>query len=204
MTRKGWRWVGCGAIVLGALTGVAANAQEPEMSAEEVAMMAAWTKAMTPGAQHQEMASRAGSWDATVSMWPAAGAPAQVSQGKVVRRMILGGRVLLEEWNGTAMGMPFEGFGTTGYDNASGNWWTTWSDNFGTGVMNGAGNCDADPTKGCTFTSEFVDPITGKEKKNRSTVHWPNPNEERMEMFDTGADGKEWKAMEIVARRKAN
>lgn len=200
MRKLVWRWIGCGALCLAALASPG-RAQQPEMSAAEKAMMAAWTKAMTPGAEHRELASRAGTWTALVTMWQAPGAPPQLSQGSCDRRMILGGRVLLEEWTGEAMGMPFEGFGTTGYDNAAGTWWTTWSDTFGTGVMNAVGKCDPDPKKGCTFTSTFVDPLTAKEKKTRSTVHWPTPNEEVTKMFDHDSGGKEYQAMELKLHR---
>jgi hypothetical protein len=177
------------------------TAQQQQMSAEEKAQMEAWMKAMTPGPEHQGMAANAGTWNATVTMWPAPGAPPQVSQGTSKRRMALGGRVMVDEWTGTMMGMPFEGMGMTGYDNSSKRWWVTWTDNFSTGVMTMSGTCDPDPKKGCSYVGDFVDPMTGKAKKNRSTVVWPSADEERMEMFDVGPDGKEYKNMEIVAKR---
>ncbi|MEK7314543.1 MAG: DUF1579 family protein [Candidatus Eisenbacteria bacterium] len=206
MRKNEWRWTPwmvAGLLSCSLAMSPPAGAQAPEMSAEERAQMEAWTRAMTPGAPHQAMASRTGTWEGTVTWWQAPGTPPQVSQGKSVRRMVLGGRVMLDEWSGTMMGMPFEGLGETGFDNAAGRWWSTWSDNFGTGVMNGVGNCDADHTKGCTFTSTFIDPVSGKEKKSRSTVSWPSATEERMEMFDAGADGKEFRNMEIVLKQTA-
>jgi hypothetical protein len=60
--------VACGA---GAVSGLAQAPGEPQMSAEQKAAMAAWTKAMTPGKEHQEMASRIGTWQGKVSMWEA-------------------------------------------------------------------------------------------------------------------------------------
>jgi hypothetical protein len=189
------------AVLLTLAASLPATAQQGEMSAEEKAQMEAWMKAMTPGPEHQGMAANAGTWTATVTMWQAPGAPPQISQGTSKRRMALGGRVMVDEWTGTMMGMPFEGLGTTGYDNASKKWWGTWSDNFSTGVMTSSGTCDADPKKGCKYTGSFIDPITGKESKNRMNVAWPSPDEERMEMFMTGPDGKEFKGMEIVAKR---
>ncbi len=201
--RRGWR-VGVLLIAAwgGAVAGGLAQAPgEPPMSAEQKAAMAAWTKAMTPGKEHQDMASRVGVWQGKVSMWETPGAAPQISAGKVDRTMGLGGRVMLDHWSGTMMGMPFEGLGMTGYDNANGKWWSTWSDNFGTGVMTGSGTCDADHKKGCSFVSTSVDPMTGKAKTTRSTVSWPTADDEIMEMFDTAPGGKEWKAMEIVLRR---
>ncbi|MBP7587852.1 MAG: DUF1579 family protein [Thermoanaerobaculia bacterium] len=202
-SRSAWRMgivvlVACGA---GAVSGLAQAPGEPQMSAEQKAAMAAWTKAMTPGKEHQEMASRIGTWQGKVSMWEAPGAAPQISPGKSERTMGLGGRVMIDHWTGSMMGMPFEGLGMTGYDNASGKWWSTWSDNFSTGVMTGTGTCDTDHKKGCSFVSSSVDPMTGKAKTTRSTVSWPTADDEVMEMFDTAPGGKEWKSMEIVLRR---
>lgn len=199
MRRNVWRGVIGG--LIGVVVALAPAAAQQEMSAEEKAQMEAWMKAMTPGAEHQGMAKNAGSWTATVTMWMAPGQPPQVSQGTSVRRMILGGRVLADEWKGQMMGMPFEGFGLTGFDNVTQKWWGTWTDNMSTGLMTMSGTCDPDPTKGCTHIGTGVDPLTGKELTNRSTVVWPNPDEERMEMFGPGPDGKEFKMMEIVAKR---
>ena len=202
-SRSAWRMgivvlVACGA---GAVSGLAQAPGEPQMSAEQKAAMAAWTKAMTPGKEHQEMASRIGTWQGKVSMWEAPGAAPQISPGKSERTMGLGGRVMIDHWTGSMMGMPFEGLVMTGYDNASGKWWSTWSDNFSTGVMTGNGTCDTDHKKGCSFVSSSVDPMTGKAKTTRSTVSWPTADDEVMEMFDTAPGGKEWKSMEIVLRR---
>ena len=200
----GRRRMGMLMLVLGAALAAPAQPQaaaEQPMSPEQKAQMEAWTTAMTPGKPHQEMATRAGTWEGKVSMWEAPGAQPQISQAHSVRTMELGGRVMVDRWQGMMMGMPFEGLGQTGYDNANGKWWSTWSDNFSTGVMTGVGDCDADHTRGCTFSSTFIDPLTGKEKRIRSTVVWPSPDEERMVMFDTAPDGKEFKNMEIVLRR---
>lgn len=174
---------------------------EQQMTPQQKAQMDAWIKAMTPGKPHQELAGRAGTWEGKVSMWDAPGAQPQVSAARSERTMGLGGRVLLEHWTGSMMGMPFEGLGTSGFDNADGKWWSTWSDNFGTGVMTSVGTCDPDPKRGCTFTNTLVDPLTGKLATSRSTVLWLTPDDERMEMFGPGPDGKEFKMMEIVTHR---
>lgn len=200
----GRRRIGMLLLVVGAAMTAPAVSQAPAeqpMTAEQKAQMAAWTKAMTPGKPHQDLATRAGIWEGKASMWEAPGAQPQISQARSERTMELGGRVMVDHWKGTMMGMPFEGLGHTGFDNSNGKWWSTWSDNFGTGVMTGVGTCDADPVRGCTFANSFVDPLTGKEKRIRSTVAWPSPDEEQMLMFDTAPDGREFKSMEIVVRR---
>jgi hypothetical protein len=184
-----------------ALAAASIEAQQGEMSAEQKAAMEAWTKAMTPGAEHQKMAGMVGTWNATVTMWEAPGAPPQTSQAVSKRRMALGGRVMVDEWAGNMMGMPFEGLGHTGFDNVTQRWWGTWSDNMTTGVMTTSGTCDADPTKGCTHVGKMVNMMTGKEEQNRQTVKWPNADEEVFEMFGPGPDGKEYQMMKIVSKR---
>jgi hypothetical protein len=174
---------------------------EKPMTPEQKAQMDSWMKAMTPGKEHQQLATKVGKWEGTVTMWETPGAAPQVSQTQAERSMGLGGRVEIAHWTGNMMGMPFEGLGMTGYDNVSGKWWTTWADNFSTGLMTSTGTCDPDPKKGCTYGGTFVDPMTGKEKKNRSVISWPAADQERMEMFDTTPDGKEFKFMEIVTHR---
>lgn len=175
--------------------------QEPAaLTPEQQAQMAAFMKAMTPGAPHQHLTKMAGTWEGTVTLWEDPTQPPTVSQARAERTVGLGGRVLIDHWNGVMMGMPFEGMGMTGFDNVSGKWWGTWSDNFGTGVMTGEGTCAAD-MKSCTFSMSSYDPMTGKPAKNRQVTSWPSTDEERMQMFMAGPDGKEWKAMEIAIRR---
>ncbi|MEO8277875.1 MAG: DUF1579 family protein [Thermoanaerobaculia bacterium] len=192
-----------GLALLAAIT-VPVSAQAPaeqKMTAEQKAQMDAFVKAMTPGKQHQQLAANVGTWDGSVSVWEAPGKPPQVSQTHSERTMALGGRVLQAHWTGSMMGMPFEGMGTTGYDNASGKWWSTWTDTMTTGTLNSSGTCDADPKRGCVYTATMVDPATGKEAKNRTTLSWATPDEEKLEMFAAGPDGKEFKVMEISTHR---
>ena len=197
-------WMGGWVLLVALATATPALAQgqaEPAMTAEQKAQMEAWMKAMTPGKEHQDMAGKTGTWEGTSTMWDSPSTPPQVSQVRAERKMGLGGRVLLDSWSGTMMGMPFEGMGTTGFNNVDGKWWGTWVDNFSTGVMTTTGDCDADPKKGCTFAGTYVDPMSGKARQNRQTVSWPSADDERMEMWEKGADGKEWKMMEIVIHR---
>lgn len=193
-------------LLLWLAAGMAAPAQaqgegDPAMSPEQKAQMEAWMKAMTPGKPHEDLAAKSGSWEGTATMWESPATPPQVNQVRAERKMVLGGRVLQESWSAVMMGMPWEGMGTTGFNNVDGKWWGTWTDSFGTGLMTSTGHCDADSKKGCTFTGSYVDPVTGKTKQNRQTVSWPSADDERMEMWEMGADGKDWKMMEIVIHR---
>ena len=101
---------------------------QPEMTPEQKAEMETYMKAATPGAPHKMLAGMAGSYSLKVKSWPGPGAPAVEDTGTATRSMALEGRVLVEDVQGSMMGMPFTGHGMTGYDNVSGKYWATWSE----------------------------------------------------------------------------
>jgi hypothetical protein len=172
----------------------------PPMSAEDQKMMEAMMKAGTPGAEHAHLMARAGTWDATVSSWMKPGTPPMVSQAKAERKAVMGGRILEEHWSGNMMGAPFEGHGMAGFDNVSKKYWNVWMDNMGTGMMMAEGSCDM-AKKSCTYWGSYNDPMSGKPAKTRTVVTWTGADDEKMEMYMPGPDGKEYKGMEIVAKR---
>jgi Protein of unknown function (DUF1579) len=190
-----------GTALLVATLAIAQEQQAPQMSPEEKAMMEAYAKAATPGKQHEWLASKAGSWTFAGTFWMDPSKEPSKSTGTVERSVMLGGRVLAEKVKSSGfMGQPFEGYGLTGYDNVTGEFWGTWNDNMGTGLMTSTGTCD---DKGvCTQNGEYVDPLTGKKRTSRMTSRDEGPDKEVHEAFEKGPDGKEFKTMEIVYTRK--
>jgi len=182
-----------------ALVAAQEGAQAPPMSPEEQKMMAAMEAAAKVGPEHQWLATCAGSWDVTVTMWMQPGAEPIVSKGTSERTMMLGGRVMTEKVVAEMMGAPFEGHGMAGFDNVSKKHWGTWNDNMMTGLATSSGTCDA---KGeCEFTMSGWDPITGTLKSTRWTAEH-GADRELHAMYDKGPDGKEFKTMELVYTRK--
>jgi hypothetical protein len=177
---------------------IAAQQAQPEMSAEEKAAMEKYEKAATPGPQHADLAAMAGTWEVETTFWMAPGAPPEKSTGTAERRMILGGRVMMEEFRGSIQGQPFEGMGTHGFDNVSGEWWGTWMDNMGTGMMAMTGKCNG---KSCDMSGSYNDPMTGSKKWMRMTAELGADRELHV-MYDKGPDGKEIKTGELVYTRK--
>lgn len=175
-------------------------APEQEMTPEMAAEMAAWQKAMTPGPQHEALAAMAGEWDLEVTMWMEPGAEPMKTKATASRTMAFGGRVLEEEVAGEFMGSPFLGRSVTGYDNASGKWWSTWIDNQSTGLMVGEGDWDEE-TKTLTILSSATDPMSGEKRQveGRTVVH--SADHEVHEMWEERG-GERYKSMEIVFRRK--
>ena len=189
------------AVVLLASPALTHGAPEPpKMTPEQQAEMEAFMKAGTPGAPHQMMAATAGTYDLKIKSWHDPKAPASEDTGTATRKMMLDGRVLVEDVNSSTMGMPFTGHGMRGFDNVTGKYWGTWMDSMSTGLMVSQGTCDTKNT--CTFTGSWNDPIKKTPVKSRMTTHWTSPTTEVFEMFAPGPDGKEMKMMEITYTKK--
>ena len=172
----------------------------PEMTPEQQAMMEAYQKAATPGPAHAALAKSAGSYTLSVRSWQAPGTDPSVEGGTATRRMLLGGRVLLEEVSSSMMGQAFVGQGLHGYDNVTGKHWSTWNDSMMTGLMVTEGSCDAQDV--CSYTGSWNDPVTKGKITARMTSRWTDPDTEVFEMHGPGPDGKEFKMMEITYTRK--
>ena len=168
--------------------------------ANQDSAMKAWMSYMTPGDMHKMLAKDDGQWNEEVTLWMAPGAPPTKSTATVTNKMIMGGRYQESKHTGTMMGMPFEGYGLVGYDNARKVFVSSWIDNMGTGIMFMEGKWD-EKTKTINFTGKATDALTGKEIAVRETFVLIDPNKQKMEMFMT-QDGKEHKSMEIVFTRK--
>ena len=191
----------CAAVAMALLAAGATCAQEAGTpSAEQQAMMEAYQRAATPGAQHASLAKMAGDFTLTVKSYMEPGAEPEVSAATATRRLILGGRYLEEVVKGTMMGQPFEGRGISGYDNVSGEWWGTWIDTMSTGIMISRGEWDEAAGVG-TFTGEYNDAVTGKVQTSRMTSRRLPNGDEVMEMY-MPTPGGEVKAMEILYKRR--
>jgi hypothetical protein len=171
-----------------------------EMTPEQKAEMEAYMKAGTPGAQHQQLASTAGTYDVKIKNWHEPGGPATEETGTATRTMVLDGRVLVEDFKGTMMGSAFNGHGMSGYENVTGKYWSTWMDNMSTGLMVSQGTCDAQMA--CTFEGSWNDPVKKVPVKARMTTRWTSPTTEVFEMYGPDKKGVEMKMMEITYTRK--
>ena len=189
------------AVCAGFVRVAAAEDKKPaEMSAQEKAMMDAWMKYSTPGDVHKKMAAAEGKYSVKVQQWMAPGQPPQESEGTAEFKMILGGRYLTQTVSGTMMGMPFNGFGISGYDNSTRKTSSTWADNFGTGMLIMNGGIDADGA--ITETGSMFDPMSGKQVSIKGRTTMADADHMRYEMWSAGPDGKIFKNMDIAYTRQ--
>ncbi|MGH7543993.1 MAG: DUF1579 domain-containing protein [Gemmatimonadota bacterium] len=204
MIRRKWihAWLG---VAVALFVAAPAAAQEAEVAAgheHDQEMMAKWAEYATPGEAHEWLAKHAGNWDYTMKWWMAPDAEPEESSGTMSASMTMDGRFLVESWEGTAMGQPFQGQGITGYDNFNQEYVSTWIDNMGTGIMTSTGTYD--PAQNALVTTgTFDDIMTGeKDKMMRGTSKFLDDNTLHVEMYVPGPDGQEFKTGEIHAVRK--
>lgn len=177
------------ALCISAFISPSASAQSPEE-------MQKWMEAMTPSDVHKMMAEWDGVWQEDVKMWMAPGTPEQTMKATVECKMILGGRYQEQKHSGAMMGMPFEGYSLTGWDNSRKVFTSTWMDNMSTSMMYMEGTWDA-ATKSMTLKGKMTDPLSGKQIDIRQVLYITSKDTQKLEQYST-VDGKEFKSMEIV------
>jgi hypothetical protein len=168
---------------------------------DSAAMQKAWMDYMTPGEVHKNLALDNGTWNEDICIWESADGQPTRSKSTAVSRMILDGRYQETTHKGSFMGMPFEGIGTLGYDNATKKMVSSWVDNMGTGIMYMTADYDG-TSQTMEFKGEVTDPIEKKAKPVRELFTMVDDNTRKMEMFNIAPNGKEYKSMEILMTRK--
>ena len=163
-------------------------------------MMKAWTEYMTPGPMHELLSKGAGEWTSDIKMWMDPSQPPTESSGVSEIKSILGGRYFEGTHTSDFNGMEMHGREISGYDNAKKKFFSTWIDNFGTGVMYLEGTYD-EGTQTFTYTGNSVDPMTGQDVPVKETIKRIDDDHHHMEMFMTN-NGEEFKTMEIDFTRK--
>ena len=194
-------------VVIALMLVVPVYADKPETSAVKTSaaqvdpMQQIMEKYMVPGPEHGRLKKFVGTWEAHAKMWMTPGQPPTESVGEMVSRLILGGRYLYSEYNATFMGKPFKGIGITGFDRFKKQYVSIWMDDMSTAIYHLSGKYDAD-SKVAEETGVWDDVVTGEQTAVRSVTTILSDNTYRADMYATGADGKEFKTMEILYTRK--
>jgi hypothetical protein len=135
------------------------------------AMMQEWMRIMQPGSAHELLKKSVGDWESTTEMYLGGpGADPTVTQGTSRRKLVLGGRFILQEENSTmempdpatgrTQSVPWNGLGLFGYDNYRNIYVGCWADNMGTQLLTMKGA--ADPAGNVlTYYGEMDEPMLG-------------------------------------------
>lgn len=156
-----------------------------------------------PGLEHHNLKPFAGTFQSEVKLWMGPGDP-MVSTGTMVSSWHLGGLYLHQDFQGDPSEGPFPDFagkGYWGYNTTLKQYEGFWIDNASTIMQTETGTLD-DSGKVWTMTSQVPCAQTGEIMKKRSVITLIDKNQNKIEMYITGADGNEMKCMEISYRRK--
>jgi hypothetical protein len=183
------------ALILGA-PAFAAHDEKDQKGMEQ------FMKYTTPGEQHAVLKDLVGNWKLTTKFWMEANAKPEESKGSQTNRLIMDGRFLQTEHVGKAMGKTFKGMGLLGYDKIKEEYQSVWVDSMSTSVMTSKGSFDAS-SKTLTEKGSASCPMTGeKDKSFRGEWKFIDKNNYTYAMYSKDKDGKEFRAMEIVYKRK--
>lgn len=153
-----------------------------------------------PGPEHKLLEQDAGTWDATLEMFMAPGAPPMVSQGTETSTIGCGGLCLITDFKSTMGGAPFHGHGTATWDPARKKYVGSWTDSMSAGIYVSESTYDS-ATKTSTGFMEGPD-MTGKVVKTKAVTQYKEPGTRVFTMYTTGTDGKEVPSMKITYKRK--
>lgn len=166
-------------------------------------MMAQYMTFAQPGPEHAALAKMAGTFTAEGTNFCDPVNGPQSFTGTQTSTMILGDRFLQCDYDAEMMGMPFQGFGLTGYDNVKKQFINLWADTMGTMWMPSTGTANDDMTV-FTFIGSYDDPVMGMTITMRQVITFIDDDHHRFDMFGPSptGDGTESKMMEIHYTRQ--
>lgn len=138
-----------------------------------------------------------GEWDATITITPQPGAAPQASTGRLVGRLIAGGRWLITDFKNHTTG--FEGHGIYGFNVASGRYVGTWVDDMRTNLYVGEGEWDA-ASRTMTYVWKATMP-NGQPMSWKETSHLVSDHEHLFRVLFPLSDSGEFEMMRAIYRK---
>ncbi len=161
-----------------------------------------WMDAAMPGEPHRVLDRFIGLWNVTTRMWmEGPGSEPSETTGIVTCEWILKSHYVRQETRGMMMGIPFEGWAITGYDNLKKQYVGIWIDSVSTGIYTLSGHLDPTGTV-LTMYGEVDDPMTGEFGKiNKYVTRFIDEDHLVFEIHDPSR-GENTKVVEMDYRRK--
>lgn len=175
-------------------------ASGPTSQPDNETLIATFVRHAMPGTQHRLLQRMAGQWKLKVRYKMTADAPPVESEGTCTRKWILGGRFLLEEFDGGSLAVPFQGLALYGYDTFEKKYTSIWVDTTSTAITTSLGIC-ADDCRRIQFAGRHGDPWSGTKRASRGETRFVSDAEHVLELYETGADGREYRVLDITYTR---
>lgn len=170
-------------------------------SAGRVFSQDSYEKRGAPGAEHKSLAKLVGDWNVASKLWENPGAPAKESKAHGKFRAIMGGRFIVQDYEGEYGGKPFTGMGIFGYDNAKQKYTRMWIESGSTSMSYSEGTDDG---KSKTYVAEKEGPGGQKMTMKQTIVFQDDDHFLFTFAMVMGPDEapKEMKMMELAYTRK--
>lgn len=140
--------------------------------------------------EHARLATMAGRWDVKQSLWEQSGQAPHVDHGTAVFSLVLDGRHLRQNLHIDAPAKPFDGLGYVGYDNATGEYYSTWMDVNFPGLIIARGSFDPS-THSYTLKGDMADAAkAGAKIPLREVLHVIDDNHFTYEYYEDHGNGE--------------
>jgi len=177
---------------------------QPAAEGDSESLIDVWVRHAMPGAQHRLLDRLVGQWEMTVRYRMNSQAPVVESKGSCTRKSILGGRFVLEEFDGGNLAVPFQGLALYGYDVFEGKYTSVWVDTTSTAVTTSLGTCQQQPCDVIAFAGRHGDPWSGQKRPSRGTTRFVDDNKHVLELYEPDSTGKEFKVLEVTYSRQGH
>jgi hypothetical protein len=154
-----------------------------------------------PGPEHEILKRFVGTWEATISMATAPGAPAVENKGTETNTLGCGGLWLIIDYKGDFGGKAFHGHGIQGYDQEKKKYAGVWVDPMSRSLDLSEGAYDR-ATKTLTSKTRSKDPQSGQVLEFTSKNVFVDDDHRYLAMHLPGPDGKEFEVFKINYKRK--
>jgi hypothetical protein len=185
---------------LAVVSGVLAAAEPKPATDPKTGLDPKVLESMQPGPEHQRLATLAGAWDVTCSLWMSPEAPAMQSRGSATYRVILDGRFVQADFTGSFQGKPFTGLSLLGYDKAAKRHISTWCDSMATNFVCLSGT-STDDGRTITYRGEMICPQLGRTEMRQVETR-EQDDRFTIVMYQTPEGRGEFKSMELTYQRR--